>query len=236
MPDQQATGHTDLGDPEGSDTTTTGETRTANATEAEAPASSAYLHFRGPNNVKSPLLGYQPFIMYWNPRNSNDFYPVGLWENTDLSPKSQVSKSEVLVFRFKTKSGERLTAADLSPPGGLPEKPAIPFELDWYTCTSWERPCQRKGQNYYIAAGTSNMPMRGVRTCNVYADGIRFALRMDIAGKGDAWISDEDNTGSIRMQNPTERRAYLVAVRYGTNDPFGSQTTFRKRTWNDLIG
>ena len=23
---------------------------------------------------------------------------------------------------------------------------------------------------------------------------------------------------------------------YGTNDPFGSQTTFRKRTWNDLIG
>jgi hypothetical protein len=184
-------------------------------------------------------LGYQPFILYWNPKDSRDFYPVGLWNNTDMSPKSEVSKSEVLVFRFKTKDGQHLNAADLSPLGGSATRPAIPFEWVKGTSTSWQLPSQRKGNDYYLAAvqsGSNQWSMRGVRTCNGYADGIRFALWMDIEGKGDSWISDQDNTGSIRMQATTERRAYLVAVRYGTNDPFGSQTTFRKRTWNDLIG
>ncbi|MEU6584360.1 hypothetical protein [Nocardia sp. NPDC046763] len=209
--------------------------------QPELSAYTGYIHFRGPNNVKSELLGFQPFLLYWCMRGGSDFYPVGLWDNRDFSPKVEVSKNDILQIRFATKSGQPLKASDLSSNSGPPSHPAIPME--WRRGTgSWMRPSQRKGQDYYIAVvnpdnNSSAWPMHGVRTCHAYDDGIRFGLWMDIGGKGDAWISDEDNTGSIRMQTPEARRAYLVAIRHGTgDDPFGSQTVFRKRAWSDLIG
>ncbi|MEV5540250.1 hypothetical protein AB0L13_25725 [Saccharopolyspora shandongensis] len=72
----------------------------------------------------------------------------------------------------------------------------------------------------------------------IYGDQLRFALRMDIVSRDDAWISNTETTGSIRMRDRQQDRAWLVAVRHGEDwtDPFGSQTTFAKRSWADLIG
>ncbi|MRH93516.1 hypothetical protein GFY24_40025 [Nocardia sp. SYP-A9097] len=210
--------------------------------EVEPTSPSSYtgpLHFRGNGNSKSPLLGHQPFLLYWKPSHNSDFYPIGLWDNRDFSPQTAVSKSDILQFRIMTKAQRPLTAADLThtsglfPPGGVP--------LEWKRGNgSWQLPTQRKGQNYYISVAPqqSGGPWRmaGIRRCHAYDDGIRFALWMDIVDKGDAWISDQDTTGSIRMQTPNERRASLVAVRYGTSDPFGQETMFWPRSWSDLIG
>ncbi|MEU6263684.1 hypothetical protein [Saccharopolyspora shandongensis] len=56
--------------------------------------------------------------------------------------------------------------------------------------------------------------------------------------KSSASISNTETNGSIRMRDRQDDRAWLVAVRHGDDwsDPFGSQTTFAKRSWADLIG
>ncbi|WP_280249631.1 hypothetical protein [Nocardia abscessus] len=192
--------------------------------------SSGYLNFRH-RTVKRPIKGGMRFLLYWNPRSSDWFYPVGIESHYDFSPKDEVSRDDVLEFLFDPRDDDKwdqyLTAGDI--------------ENSILFCgrrrDSWRNPAQRKGQDYYINmhVGADN-GMVGIDDCLIYEDAIRFALRMDIRYRDDSWISDETNTGSIRMQDKTDRRAYMVAVHYGDDwDPFGSETVFRKRSWNDLV-
>ncbi|WP_433733818.1 hypothetical protein ACQP0C_16845 [Nocardia sp. CA-129566] len=208
----------------------------SDASPEELETFSGNLHFCGPDNRLSPLLGEMPFLLYWCKRNTGaTYFPVGMWNNTDMSPKDEVAKADILEFRFKTAAGQPITAADLANSGPYPGPP-----LEWRRAGgAWLRPSQRKGQEYYIAVTPPNRPsesdysgrnlMEGVQSSVVYAGGVRFSLRMSIRSKGDAWISDEDVTGSIRMQDNQTRSAFMVAVRYGDNDPFGSHTAFYKR-------
>jgi len=103
---------------------------------------------------------------------------------------------------------------------------------------SWERAVQLKGSDYYIAAQGSDNSMVGIQEAKVHDDQIRFALRMDIAGKGDSWISADDNTGSIRMRDDSNRRAHLVALRRGDNPDDatgGYDAKFHPMSWAELI-
>ncbi|MER8099336.1 hypothetical protein [Kitasatospora sp. NPDC094016] len=207
-------------------------------TEDAETSYSGFIHFRGAGSSRSPLQAQMPFILYWKKKGESYYDPVGLVDNKDMSPKSEVHRDDVLQFRFGGIRGENLTGPIITGPDKYwawdPSR-GLPLEFREGAWGSWSDPIQRKGQNFYLAAkagGTPMSPIRRVNRCHAYGDGVRFALRMDIQLQGDAWISDEHTTGSIRMQNPEARRAYLVAVRYGTDfdDPFGSQTVFRRRT------
>ncbi|MEV0056123.1 hypothetical protein AB0H34_37255 [Saccharopolyspora shandongensis] len=205
----------------------TDDTAPREAGDDEAGTRGPLLKYRGKNNATGALGGGQPFLLYWCKEDKDWFYPVGLWEYTDFSPKNTVSKSEILQFKFDTDKN----VLDVSALLGTPLLCRLGSE-------SWSRPVQRKGQNFYIARGTGSMPMRSVQNAVIYGDQLRFALRMDIVSRDDAWISNTETTGSIRMRDRQQDRAWLVAVRHGDDwtDPFGSQTTFAKRSWADLIG
>ncbi|XKK39730.1 hypothetical protein HFP72_02295 [Nocardiopsis sp. ARC36] len=182
---------------------------------------------------KETLKGGTPFVLYWNRSDMGIFYPVGLLGGTggdkhDFNYKDGVSPDSVLQFRFDTAEDE-LTETKL-------EDTNLQFRRG--RTGSWERAVQRKGNDYYIAAQGSDNSMVGIQEAKVYDDQIRFALRMDIAGKGDSWISADDNTGSIRMRDDSNRRAHLVALRRGdsADDATGGyDAKFYPMSWAELI-
>ncbi|UNO43443.1 hypothetical protein [Streptomyces sp. MST-110588] len=189
-----------------------------------------FIHFKDRDNKPKRLGGQMPFILYWHKRGGDRFYPVGRWENKDFSPKDSISRNDVVQFKFDAEGD-----IDESLTGWFGEGPPLLFRVG---SGAWSRPVQRKGNYHYFSATGSSNSMRRVKQIKVYDEEIRFALRMDIAGAGDSWIADEEYTGSIRMRDTTERRAYLVAVRHGItfDDPFGNAQTFRPRSWADLVG
>jgi hypothetical protein len=174
-------------------------------------------YFKDQNNFKRQLEFGMAFVLYWRDGNGDWYYPVGLWDGKDFSPKDGVGKSELLRCRIR---------------GTGPQ-----FECSWRE-DAWRKPVQRKGQNHYIAYTGSDNTMRTINGWWAEEEGVRFYIHFDIEGAGDAWISDDHTTGSIRMKAHTTDRGPMVAVRYGTgqNDqPFGSVTRFVRRSWsNDL--
>lgn len=185
-----------------------------------------FIHYKDRDNKAKRLGGQMPFILYWHKRDGDRFYPVGLWEGKDFSPKESVSRDDVVQLKFDAEGDlDALSLLDAS----------LFFRVG---SGAWSRPVQRKGKYHYLAANGSSNSMRQVKSAKIYDEEIRFALRMDIAGAGDSWIADEEYTGSIRMRDTEARRAYLVAVRHGTafDDPFGDVLTFRARSWADLVG
>ncbi|MFE6451631.1 hypothetical protein [Nocardiopsis dassonvillei] len=159
---------------------------------------------------KETLAGGTAFVLYWDRSDMGIYYPVGLFggsggDKYDFAFKDGVPPSAVLQFRFDT-AEEQLTESVL-------DDTNLKFRRG--RTGDWERAVQRKGSDYYIAAQGSDNTMVGVQRAHIYDDQIRFALRMDIAGKGDAWISADDNTGSIRMRDDEGRRGHLVALRRG---------------------
>lgn len=202
--------------------------RAAKDNESGLLAGTDFVHYKDKDNKKRRLAANMPFLLYWCKGTGDTYYPVGLWDNKDFSPKTSVSKSEILQCRFVTAAGDidnhTLDQAE--------------FQYRIGTSGSWSKPVQRKGSDYYIAHSGSDNTMRKVIEWNIYPEQIRFALRFDIAGKGDSWISENENTGSIRMRDSISNRAWLAAVRHGTtwDDPFGTRTTFTSRSWKNDLG
>jgi hypothetical protein len=224
-------------------TATDPQDKAAAATSEPEASATGHLHYRGPDMRKHPLLGEQTFLLYWNKRGGGDFSPVGIWNNTDMSPKDQAKRADLLEFRFRTKAGQHLAASDLKNDGLNPGPP-----LEWrHNGGAWLRPSQRKGSEYYISVDPPNITsesdysggrnlMLGIQSCFVCNEGMRFALRMNIRSTIDAWISDEEHTGSIRMQDVQDRRAYLVAVRFGTDEPFQPGDNFYyPQSWQSMV-
>ncbi|TCJ89950.1 hypothetical protein [Nocardia alba] len=182
------------------------------------------LRYMDENKSQWTLQYDMPFMMWWLPRTGDMYYPVGLWDGKDAMPKDQVSKADIVQWRIRG-------------PHSLehPEDPQMGghlfWPLQWRQGTGvWKDVHQRKGANYYLSVD-GHTTMRGVRYVKQYGTPY-YAFYMDIVTKGDAWISDETTTGSIRMQSSESRRAYIVPRRFGSSmdDPFGSATTFYKST------
>lgn len=190
------------------------------------------IYFRGPDDDVVPLEYDMPFLLYWNPRGSGSFHPVGLWADRDVCPQDEVSRDSVLEWRIRAPR----QVGDPAHPDSYMYFPLQARRAGW----SWRTVTQRRGADYYLsvvpADNADSWPTRGIRLAERYEDRMRFALYLDLANKSDSWISDEHNTGSIRMQNSLDRRASLVAVRYGTGDAFGARTSFTRRGWTELVG
>lgn len=186
------------------------------------------VNFRGPDNALHQLKGGQPFVLYWQQRNDTWLYPLGLWSGKDMMPKESISRDEVLVFRIDGNDTENLYASNI---------PGRGLRYHWGS-RGWEKPVQRKGQQHYFAHTGSSNSMTSIQNASEANNAIRLALRMNISGAGDSWISDEQNTGSIRMQDNSSRASGLVAVRYGTgfDDALGSEQVLQKRLYSDLVG
>ncbi|WP_054812508.1 hypothetical protein [Nocardia arizonensis] len=197
-------------------------------------AAGTQIYFRGPDNEKLPLEYDMTFLLYWNPSGSGWFHPVGLWDNRDAGPHDDLTKDAILQWRIRP-------PRHVGDPAHTDSYMYFPLQTGLATW-SWRTVTQRRGADYYLSvvpADTSNSwRTRGIRLAERYDDEIRFALYLDFADKINSWISDEHNTGSIRMENSLDHRASLVAVRYGTDpdDPFGPRTRFLKRGWDDLLG
>lgn len=71
---------------------------------------------------------------------------------------------------------------------------------------------QRKGTDYYWA-NDFEWRFQGITDFATSTDK-GYRLRMNIANKGDAWISDDENTGSIRMRDSSNDRAILYFVQF----------------------
>jgi hypothetical protein len=173
----------------------------------------AHIHAHVTNGFdkrKETLAGGTAFILYWDRSDLGIYYPVSLLggnggDKYDFAFKDGVTPSSILQFRFDTAADE-LTEAVL-------DDTNLHFRRG--RTGSWERAVQRKGNDYYIAAQGSDNSMTGIQQGHIYGEQIRFALRMAIAGKGDSWISADENSGSIRMRDDVNRRAHLVALRRG---------------------
>ncbi|PWV44677.1 hypothetical protein [Nocardiopsis sp. L17-MgMaSL7] len=198
----------------------------------------AYVHYHQDNGFdkkKVMLPGGTPFVLYWNWDDKGIFYPLALLGGTggdryDFSFKDGVDPSSVLQFRFDT-AADQLTETKL-------EDTNLEFRRG--RSGSWERAVQRKGQDFYIAAQGSSESMVGIEEAKVYDDQIRFALRMDIAGRGDSWISAHDTGKSIRMRDDSDLRGHLVAYRRGnvSDDATGGSGISAKLyplSWAQLI-
>ncbi|MEW1660974.1 MULTISPECIES: hypothetical protein [unclassified Streptomyces] len=174
------------------------------------------LHFikdDGFNRYKVRLAGNTPFVLYYDWENRDRFYPVTFYggnsdtrEDFAFRTVGDVAAVSVLQFRFDTTATE-LTEGNLD---------GTPFEYRSGRTGGWLRPKQRKGQDYCIAGSTGSWDMRSIKRAHIYDDEIRFSLRMNIAGKGDAWISfDALDNHTIRMRDVEGRRARLIAFRRG---------------------
>ncbi|WP_329203354.1 hypothetical protein [Streptomyces sp. NBC_01435] len=144
-----------------------------------------------------------------------------------MSPETG-EPSGLLQFRFDTDAAE-LDANALQYGGGL----------QWRQRGGhWTTRGLRKGQDSYFAT-QGDWSMGGIRQAVVTDQGMSFRLRMGIRGKGDMWISDDQNTGSIRMRDSENDRARLVAVRRGPDesldDPFGTEQNFPVYTFDELV-
>ncbi|WP_411130189.1 phosphatidylinositol-specific phospholipase C [Streptomyces sp. x-19] len=192
------------------------------------------IRYRGADSQDHLLKGGDVFLLYWMSEandgyyQNNVFYPVGLWEGKDMSGKKKATKEDVVQFRFNAHH-PYLDSGSLQ---------GVPLEYRVGN-SSWRTPMQRKGAEYYFAA-TGDNTMRSIERAYLYGDPhvTRFALRMDIVGKGDSWISADHYTTSIRMRDTEGRRAYLVAVHYGDTpgDPFGSKTVFEPISRQEMLG
>ena len=200
------------------------------APEVAEPSYTGYLQYRTADNTKENLTGQTPFFLYWWHRlEPGWFYPVGAWDQKDMSPKESALARDLVAFRFSAAAGEPLTGESIQ---GRKLEYRVPGTTD-----TWISPSQRKGVEYCFALNGGEWPFRSVARCYVYDDAIRFALRIDMDDKGDAWIADETVTSSIRMQSPEGDRAALVAVSYGDGEnPYQSPTqVIERRTWDDLV-
>lgn len=198
------------------------------AGEVAEPSYTGYLQYRTADNTKENLTGQTPFFLYWWHRlEPGWFYPVGVSEK-DMSPKDWAPAGDLVAFRFSAPAGEPLTGESIQ---GRKLEYRVP-DTD-----TWINPSQRKGVEYCFALNGGEWPFQSVARCYVYDDAIRFALRMDMENKGDAWIADETITSSIRMQSPEGDRAALIAVSYGDGEnPYHSPTErIERRTWDDLV-
>ncbi|SHH06182.1 hypothetical protein [Streptoalloteichus hindustanus] len=201
--------------------------RAAKDDESGVQSNQHFIHYKDKDNKKRRLAANMPFLLYWCKGTGDTYYPLGLWEGKDFMPKSSVSKSGVIQCRFVTADGD------------IDNHTIKNAELQYRVgpTGSWSRPVQRKGKYHYLAHTGSSDSMRKIINWNIYPEQIRFALRFDISGAGDSWISENEYTGSIRMRDSSGDRAWLAAVRYGTtwDDPFGTRTSFSSRSWqNDL--
>ncbi|MFC9738484.1 hypothetical protein [Streptomyces noursei] len=204
-----------------------GAQRAAKDDESGILSNQYFIHYKDKDNAKRRLGANMPFLLYWCKGTGDTYYPVGLWDNKDFSPKSSVDKSGIVQCRFVTADGD------------LDNHTVKDAEFQYRIGNgSWSRPVQRKGKYHYIAHSGSSNTMRKINNWNIYPEQIRFALRFDISGVGDSWISEDEYTGSIRMRDSTGDRAWLAAVRHGTtwDDPFGGKVTFAPRSWNNDLG
>ncbi|MEV7423419.1 hypothetical protein [Streptomyces sp. NPDC091212] len=183
------------------------------------------IHYNGPGGKKQPLRGGMAFVLYWeNGDDGRKMHPVGLI-GKDMSPKAG-APSGLVQFRFSTTATELDTYALRT------------SQLQWRPGNGhWQSLYLRKGKDYYLATdGDWKMP--AIKDAAITSAHIAFRLRMDIAGKGDMWISDDQNTGSIRMRDTEDASARLVAVRRGPDDapddPFGTEQNFPVYTLDEL--
>ncbi|MFE6685176.1 hypothetical protein ACFVFQ_01745 [Streptomyces sp. NPDC057743] len=203
----------------------------------------ARLHFikdDGFARYKVPLTGGTPFVLYWDKGDQGIFYPVTFYggggsagEDFAYYTKGQEGKgipaSAVLQLRFDT-AEEHLTPESLA---------GKPLQYRNGRTGSWIRPYQRKGDYYYIAGSNSGENrMRSIKRAVVYeGDRIRFALRMDIEGKGDSWLSRDEHLGSIRMRDDEKLWGRLIAHRRGdvANDATGGiNALYYPRSYGEL--
>ncbi len=205
------------------------DTDTRRAREAAEPSYTGYLQYRTASNAKENLTGQVPFFLYWWHRlEPGWFYPVGIADGKDMSPKESAMASDLVPFRFSAPAGEPLTGESIQD---------RKLEYRVAGTDTWINPSQRKGVEYCFALNGGEWPFQSVARCYVYDDAIRFALRMDMKDKGDAWIGDEAVTTSIRMESPEDHRAALIAVSYGdAENPYREPTQrIERRTWDDLV-
>jgi hypothetical protein len=203
--------------------------RASTGQSAAEPSYDGYLQYRTADNTKQNLTGQTPFFLYWWHRlEPGWFYPVGVAEQKDMSPQKSAVARDLVPFRFSAPVGEPLTWESIQ---------GRKLEYRVRGTTTWANPSQRKGVEYCFALSGGEWPFQSVARCFVYDDAIRFALRMDMDNKGDAWIADETITNSIRMQSPEDDRAALIAVSYGDGEnPYQSpDQMIDRRTWDDLV-
>ncbi|MFD9871576.1 hypothetical protein ACFXI8_00395 [Streptomyces niveus] len=185
------------------------------------------IHYKDLSGNKLPLRGRMAFVLYWeNQAAGRKFCPVGI-DGKDMSPSQGGSRYDLVQFRFDTDAAELDEAALLNSGG-----------LQWRVRDGeWKTPHLRKGSDYFFAT-EGDWAMPGIRQAVVGDEGLTFRLRMDIRNKGDMWISDDQNNGSIRMRDSENDRAALVAVRMGPDTPddaFGTAQAFPILSREDLL-
>jgi hypothetical protein len=161
----------------------------------------------GPGGQRSDLKNGQPFICYIERRNANsEFYAVGL-EGKDFGYVTTFGE-EAVVFAFYNDS--------ISVGGSLKDDEWQNTRLCRAVRTNqgydYVSTGQRKGNDYYWA-NDFEWRFQGIDNFATSTDK-GYRLRMNIANKGDAWISDDENTGSIRMRDSENDRAILYFVKF----------------------
>ncbi|MEE2040898.1 hypothetical protein Q8791_27125 [Nocardiopsis sp. CT-R113] len=180
--------------------------------------------FRNSSDKKAQLKGGQPFVLYWQKEGGTDYYPLAQWEGKDMVFKEEVSREDVVQFKFDISQQTDVTSASVR------NQPLL------YRVGNgqWSRLGQRKGHAYYLAGGHLDNAIRGVRELvdRSHSGLISFSLRMDVVNKADVWISQREHTGSIRVSESEHDRANLVAVRHGDafDDALGQTSVFSKHT------
>ncbi|KAF9565963.1 hypothetical protein EC968_003993 [Mortierella alpina] len=160
----------------------------------------------GPGGPRSDLKNGQPFICYIERQNANrEYYAVGL-EGKDFGYVSTYGE-EAVVFAFYK---------DSTPVGGpLGDWPNTRLCRAVKTSQGYDYVStgQRKGTDYYWA-NDFEWRFQGITDFATSSSDKGYRLRMNIANKGDAWISDDENTGSIRMRDNSDDRAILYFVTF----------------------
>ena len=182
---------------------------------------------KGPGGVRTDLKNGQPFVCYIERnKTGRNFYAVGV-EGKDFG---YVTKDAV-VFAFYNDSIPIDAPLDDSKWGSTRLCRAVRRVGGFdYSSTG-----QRKGQEYYWAHDFE-WRFQGIKAFDYNASDKGYRVRPDIANKGDAWISEDEVTGSIRMRDNESSRAILYFVTFTDNyeNPLNFGNNYSTYTKADL--
>ncbi|CEG78822.1 hypothetical protein RMATCC62417_13367 [Rhizopus microsporus] len=180
-----------------------------------------------PSGQRRVLKNGQSFLIYIERANDNRKYHLVDWEGNDYGYFKPEKSRHPAVFAFYNPDytqGETFTSTTW---GGANIRELHNGQfLNTY---------QRKGQKYYWAKSGDNK-VQGVKTLAYSEADKGYRLRADISDKGDAWISEEEVTGSIRFMDSENDRAimYFVTFSDNENDPREPNGNYRVMTKAEL--